>query len=372
MNGHENCKIVVFSNKAYNAIVNETFRKDPVETGGILLGHVLSNGYWIVMEVIPPGLKAIHQMAYFEYDTEFVNYMANSVSKQYKMELDVLGLWHRHPGSMDFFSGTDDGTNKTFAQMNSYGAISGLVNIDPKFRFTLRHVAYPLDYQIVEVEVGDDLIPEQYFELKYSFGDNLSPTIPTGDNRSSDTHIAEPERDDGCEEPESTSQGGQSNGRKGIDHSEILEQKPVPQNKKKYLYVLVPLLCLLVGVFVGRFNGNKGEVDDVMTASITKLQAENDNLKRQNREQTDSIEKLSNELNEAKDQAKALGHDKDAEVKAWQNEKENLQSQINTLTTTNGKLSSTIDALQKQIDALQKQIEKLNQANTKMDTINKE
>lgn len=203
---HDNCKLVVFSNKAWNAIVNETFRKDPVETGGILLGHILSNGYWIVMEVIPPGLKAIHQRAYFEYDTEFVNYMANSVSRQYKMELSVLGLWHRHPGSMDVFSGTDDGTNATFAQMNQYGAISGLVNIDPKLRFTLRHVAYPLHYQIVDVEVGDDLIPPQYFELKYLFGDNLEPHIPTGIGESPKTRIAEPEHDSNTA-PTSTSTG---------------------------------------------------------------------------------------------------------------------------------------------------------------------
>lgn len=196
---HENCKLAVFSNKAWNAIVNETFRKDPVETGGILMGHILSNGYWIVMEVIPPGLKAIHQRSYFEYDTEFVNYMANSVSRQYKIELSVLGLWHRHPGSMDVFSGTDDGTNATFAQMNPYGAISGLVNIDPKLRFTLRHVAYPLHYQIVDTEVGDDLIPPQYFELKYSFGDKLVPLVPTGNGESPKTHIAEPERDNAYE-----------------------------------------------------------------------------------------------------------------------------------------------------------------------------
>ena len=41
--------MVVFSNKAYNAVIRESFDKDPVETGGILLGHTLDNGVWIVM-----------------------------------------------------------------------------------------------------------------------------------------------------------------------------------------------------------------------------------------------------------------------------------------------------------------------------------
>lgn len=248
---HENCKLVVFSNKAWNAIVNETFRKDPVETGGILMGHILSNGYWIVMEVIPPGLKAIHQRAYFEYDTEFVNYMANSVSKQYKMELSVLGLWHRHPCSMDVFSGTDDGTNATFAQMNTYGAISGLVNIDPKLRFTLRHVSYPLHYQLVDVEVGDDLIPSQYFELKYSFGDELIPLVPTGNGESPKTRITEPERDSASEE---SSNPPVKEDVDGCNKAEIVRQwGPV---------VIASVLFLLLGLWIGGAKSNgrdKGE-----------------------------------------------------------------------------------------------------------------
>ena len=40
----------------------------------------------------------------FEYDEAFVNYLAQSVANQYKRPLDLLGLWHRHPGSMDVFS----------------------------------------------------------------------------------------------------------------------------------------------------------------------------------------------------------------------------------------------------------------------------
>lgn len=181
-----NCQLVVFSNKAYNAIIRESFDKDPVETGGILLGHVLDNGVWVVMEVLPPGINSVFQYAYFEYDESFVNYLAQSVANQYKLPLDLLGLWHRHPGSMDFFSNTDDGTNITFARQSAAGAISALVNIDPQFRITMYHLDRPTHvgqyrpkYDIVEVEVGDDIIPEEFFELRY-FNEgsaNLHPTI---------------------------------------------------------------------------------------------------------------------------------------------------------------------------------------------------
>lgn len=181
-----NCQLVVFSNKAYNAIIRESFAKDPVETGGILLGHILDNGIWIVMEVLPPGMKSIFQYAYFEYDEAFVNYLAQSVANQYKHPLDLLGLWHRHPGSMDVFSHTDDGTNSTFARQNPAGVISGLVNIDPDFRITMYHLDHTPgrslgrpNYSVIDVEVGDDIIPEEYFELRYFDGSesNLHPSV---------------------------------------------------------------------------------------------------------------------------------------------------------------------------------------------------
>lgn len=158
---------IIFSDEAYNAIMTETFKMNPNETGGILLGHVLDNGIWIVMEVLPPGWRSVFQYAYFEYDEQFVNYVAQNESKKYEQELSLLGLWHRHPGSMDTFSGTDDGTNRTFAGLHPKGAISGLVNIDPRFRLTMYHCATPLRYTKVEYDVGDDLIPKEYFKLKY-------------------------------------------------------------------------------------------------------------------------------------------------------------------------------------------------------------
>lgn len=198
----ENCQMIVFSNKAYNAIIRESFDKHPVETGGILLGHILDNGVWIVMEVLPPGIQCVFERAYFEYDETFVNYLAKSVATQYKLQLELLGLWHRHPGSMDVFSSTDDGTNTTFAIQNPNGVISGLVNIDPRFRLTMYHMENPGNltqqysrprYYRVDVEVGDDIIPEEYFELKYYDGEgsNLNPIFEYPQNKEPRTIIVE-------------------------------------------------------------------------------------------------------------------------------------------------------------------------------------
>ena len=182
------CQCVIFSDEAYNAVMTETFKKDPYETGGILLGHMLDNGIWIVMEVLPPGWRSIFQYAYFEYDEQFVNYVAQNESKKYEIELQLLGLWHRHPGSMDTFSGTDDATNRIFAELHPSGAISGLVNIDPRFRLTMYHVKSPLRYNKVDVEVGNDLIPEKYFKMKYYDEEKeLNPYPPQKKNNSTST-----------------------------------------------------------------------------------------------------------------------------------------------------------------------------------------
>ena len=163
---------VVFSSRAYNAIVAEAIDKDPVETGGILLGHMFPSRTWVVTDVVPPGGKSINKWAYFEYDEFYVNYTANVTAKQYQIPPRVLGLWHRHPGSMDVFSTVDDGTNIKFAALNGeYGAISCLVNFDPEFRLTVYRVTIdetglPI-YEKVPFLTGDEIIPEKYFQLRY-------------------------------------------------------------------------------------------------------------------------------------------------------------------------------------------------------------
>ncbi len=294
-NTHENCKLVVFSNKAWNAIVNETFRKDPVETGGILLGHILSEGDWIVLEVLPPGLNAIHQRAYFEPDSDFVNYLIDSVSRQYKKELKILGLWHRHPGSMDVFSGMDDDTNAKYAQMNPYGAISGLVNIDPKLRFTLRHVTYPLHYQAIDFEVGDDLIPPQYFELKYSYGEDLvplAPIVPTGNEESSNMRIAEPEKK------------GNNSQQKSPDKDNHEFESASGNNRIKYkklFYVIVPFFFLIIGAVLGYTNRKVLEKSNLITTEktdkrISELEEYNKNQNLAIKALSDSIDKLNIQL----------------------------------------------------------------------------
>lgn len=155
----------IFSNRAYLAIITETHEKIKTETGGVFLGRY-ENGCWYVVEALDPGPKSIFQAAYFEYDRNYTEHLINKIARLYQSKLTLIGLWHRHPGSFDQFSSTDDGTNSDYARLNPAGAISALVNIDPKFRITPYHVAKPLKYTRVKYRVGDDLIPEHLMQLK--------------------------------------------------------------------------------------------------------------------------------------------------------------------------------------------------------------
>ncbi len=254
---NKKCETVIISDKAYNAMIRESFARHPVETGGILLGYILNNGLWVVMEMIPPGMNGVYETAYFEYDQNFVNYLGTSVANQYKEPLQLLGLWHRHPGSMDYFSSTDDGTNSEFASKNPYGVIPGLVNIDPAFRLTMYHLDHNdgvrprnIAYTTVDVEVGDDLIPEKFFRLRYVDAERreLHPT-PTHTN----TQVAKTRG-----VPESQRNESEELASNTDSENQIIDKPTKPDNGrvkgffiKKRLLTISAVLIFAIGAVVG-------------------------------------------------------------------------------------------------------------------------
>lgn len=259
---NDRCKIVVFSDKAYNAIICETLRWHPAETGGFLLGHKLDNGTWYVIEAIPPGYsennrqdRVYHEIGYFEPNTTFSEYLSNTIANQYACPLTLLGLWHRHPGSMDVFSGTDDETNSRLARSHD-GIISGLVNVDPNFRMTMRYVlnnGYSVTgkphYKIVDIEVGTDLIPDDFLKLKYCNGinSNLNPEV---DQVNSDYEKTKPL------DIRNTIQGNLN--REGENYVEVQDETPSWMNdltkiwnilKKHKIMSLIALILVIVSIF---------------------------------------------------------------------------------------------------------------------------
>jgi len=149
---------IIFTERSYLSVVFETSRQVETETGGTLLG-CYENETWYVIETIEPGPKSVFQGGYFEYDREYTEKLINQKAKLYKTELTLIGVWHKHPGSFNEFSGMDDETNSAYAKLSKNGAVSVIVNVDPEFRMTAYHVSWPLKYSKVIFSVGDDLIP---------------------------------------------------------------------------------------------------------------------------------------------------------------------------------------------------------------------
>lgn len=156
---------VIFSNRAYATILAETSEKIKTETGGLFLGSKIDDT-WYVIEVIDPGPMSIFRVDYFEYDQRYTQHLINKIANLYEEELSLIGLWHRHPGSFDVFSSTDDETNTKYAARSIYGAVSALVNVDPTFRLTVYHVTSPSKYERISFTVGDGLIPGCLLKLK--------------------------------------------------------------------------------------------------------------------------------------------------------------------------------------------------------------
>lgn len=124
------------------------------------MGH-FENGVWYVVEASDPGINATFTTSYHEGDDAYENHICGVISRMYKYPLVFLGMWHRHPGSMDVFSGTDDQTNYKYAASAGNGCISALINIDPDFRITFYYAEQgsrvnSIYYTKVDVEVGDD------------------------------------------------------------------------------------------------------------------------------------------------------------------------------------------------------------------------
>jgi len=156
---------VVFTEKAYLGIIAETYENVGTETGGIFLGKHYQ-GKWYILETLDPGPKSIFHPTYFEYDVPYVNHLANKIARFYSNSLELVGLWHRHPGSFSKFSSTDDSTNMEYARICVHGAISALVNLDPGFRLTIYHVSQPLNYTELSYLVDTSSIPQEIRQIK--------------------------------------------------------------------------------------------------------------------------------------------------------------------------------------------------------------
>ena len=157
-------KGIVFSERAALALIAEVHEHIETETGGVFLGHRFGN-IWYIVEVVDPGINCTLEKDYYENDDIYQTHLMNKINRLYEKDLEILGIWHRHPGSFDTFSCIDDTTNMKQASKHKDGALSALVNIDPDFRLSIYHVtaktseSRPEYCKISDVMIGDGYFP---------------------------------------------------------------------------------------------------------------------------------------------------------------------------------------------------------------------
>jgi hypothetical protein len=157
------CIHVVLSDRAYAAIVADVAIHGENETGSVLIGNIW-NRVWYIVDIIDGGLVTTNRVDYFVWDTRYVNHCSDVRSRIYKFPLSILGICHRHPGSMDYFSFTDEKTISENLKHCKHGLLSMLVNIDPEFRMTFFY-CFGNKMMAVQYDVGDEYFPEEILAL---------------------------------------------------------------------------------------------------------------------------------------------------------------------------------------------------------------
>lgn len=172
---NKNCIHVVLSSRAYASIISEVLSNNQNETGGVLIGNVY-NRVWYIVDAIDPGMDTVNQTDFFRWDADYVNHLAQRNGALYRYPTTILGFWHRHPGRMDFFSGTDEKTIRNNLRESRIGLLSMLVNIDPELRMTFY---YCNENQLMQVryDYGDEYFPKEL--LEYASPEQMAERVGT-------------------------------------------------------------------------------------------------------------------------------------------------------------------------------------------------
>lgn len=158
----QRCFHVALSKRVYSSILSEVFQDIKNETGGVLLGNIV-NGIWYVVDSVDPGLNKVTRPDFFQWDTEYVNHLVEKLASLYRFPLTILGFWHKHPGSMDYFTEIDERAIYSNLVKSRFGLLSMIVNIDPELRMSF-YYCWNNCLSRVRYDVGDEYFPQELLE----------------------------------------------------------------------------------------------------------------------------------------------------------------------------------------------------------------
>jgi integrative and conjugative element protein (TIGR02256 family) len=101
---------------ALRALLMETERVGPLETGGVLVGYCVGRFDVVVVQSIGPGPKAIHAATRFVPDADFHEAAVADAYVSSGRRHVYLGDWHSHPNGNAQLSARDRRLLKTIAK----------------------------------------------------------------------------------------------------------------------------------------------------------------------------------------------------------------------------------------------------------------
>jgi integrative and conjugative element protein (TIGR02256 family) len=104
------------SSTAFQDLVHEASRVYPLETGGVLIGYRAENRDIVIMEIIGPGPRAIHQRRKFTPDHSWQCNQLDAAYDHSSATFVYLGDWHTHPDGIPQMSWLDRRTHRAIAR----------------------------------------------------------------------------------------------------------------------------------------------------------------------------------------------------------------------------------------------------------------
>lgn len=137
---------------------------------GIMLGHIFDNNIVLIMDCFFVGPRSIDIGFDFEY--ELLNQKANDISRSYKIPLSFIGYIHSQPD--DYLSNQDEISTFDMVAETSNNAYLGILSTNGNCRIyeMFKHSLINdtnislMDYVSMNLNIGDDLIPDNYLIRK--------------------------------------------------------------------------------------------------------------------------------------------------------------------------------------------------------------
>lgn len=96
---------------ALNEMLREAESRDPLETGGVLLGYwTVDDSHVVITHATGPGPDARHGRTTFRPDTSFQERVVAEIYAGSGRRVTYLGDWHTHPGGSVELSAVDKRT----------------------------------------------------------------------------------------------------------------------------------------------------------------------------------------------------------------------------------------------------------------------